>query len=144
MEAHEAAHIVQQRGGVQLAYGLDAETGDPHEQHADAVATAVVAGESAEPLLDGFAGSSTKAGSAVQRNSGGDVQPSSSTLVGPELYLSVLGRDVWHGIHAHLSTVPWPNPHPHMALQNDRTFVDLRKRLESKSATSVGRPVVAS
>jgi hypothetical protein len=49
--AHEAAHVVQQRGGVQLKGGSD-QPGDPHEQHADAVADAVVAGRSAAPLLD--------------------------------------------------------------------------------------------
>jgi hypothetical protein len=48
--AHEAAHVVQQRGGVQLKDSMGA-AGDPHEQHADAVADAVVAGRSAAPLL---------------------------------------------------------------------------------------------
>lgn len=49
--AHEAAHVVQQRDGVQLAGGLDARD-DAYELHADAVAGAVVRGESAEALLD--------------------------------------------------------------------------------------------
>ncbi len=53
--AHEAAHVVQQRGGVQLKGGVG-ETGDSYEQHANAVADAVVAGRSAENLLDGVAG----------------------------------------------------------------------------------------
>lgn len=53
--AHEAAHVVQQRSGVQLKGGIG-ETGDPHEQHADQVADAVVAGQSAEPLLARLAG----------------------------------------------------------------------------------------
>lgn len=48
--AHEAAHVVQQRAGVSLYGGLGQE-GDAYEQHADAVADAVVRGESAEPLL---------------------------------------------------------------------------------------------
>ena len=48
--AHEAAHVVQQRGGVQLAGGVG-QAGDAYERHADAVADAVVAGASAEPLL---------------------------------------------------------------------------------------------
>ncbi|EDM79200.1 hypothetical protein PPSIR1_27578 [Plesiocystis pacifica SIR-1] len=51
--AHEAAHIVQQRAGVQLEGGVGSE-GDPHEHHADAVADAVVRGESAVPLLDRY------------------------------------------------------------------------------------------
>lgn len=53
--AHEAAHTVQQRAGVQLKSAVG-EVGDEHEQHADAVADAVVAGRSAEPLLDRYAG----------------------------------------------------------------------------------------
>lgn len=48
--AHEAAHVVQQRGGVSLKGGVG-QAGDPYEQHADAVADKVVAGESAEDLL---------------------------------------------------------------------------------------------
>ncbi len=49
--AHEAAHVVQQRQGVSLKGGMG-EQGDPYEQHADRVADAVVAGRSAESLLD--------------------------------------------------------------------------------------------
>ncbi len=52
--AHEAAHTVQQRGGVQLKGGVG-ETGDQHERHADAVADAVVGGRSAQGLLDDYA-----------------------------------------------------------------------------------------
>ena len=50
LAAHEAAHVVQQRAGVSLDDGVG-HAGDVHEQHADAVADAVVAGESAEELL---------------------------------------------------------------------------------------------
>lgn len=49
--AHETAHVVQQQRGVALAGGIDTP-GDVHERHADAVADAVVAGQSAEALLD--------------------------------------------------------------------------------------------
>ncbi|HET9626571.1 MAG TPA: DUF4157 domain-containing protein [Kofleriaceae bacterium] len=52
--AHEAAHVVQQRGGVQLKGGVG-EAEDAHEHHADAVADAVVQGRSAEGLLDRYA-----------------------------------------------------------------------------------------
>jgi hypothetical protein len=62
--AHEAAHVVQQRGGVQLKGGVGA-AGDSYEQHADAVADAVVQGKSAAPLLDQHAGSGG-GGGAVQ------------------------------------------------------------------------------
>lgn len=48
--AHEAAHAVQQRAGVQLKGGVG-QVGDPYERHADAVADAVVAGRSAESIL---------------------------------------------------------------------------------------------
>lgn len=48
--AHEAAHVVQQRGGVQLKGGVGT-AGDPYEVHADAVADRVVRGESAAELL---------------------------------------------------------------------------------------------
>jgi hypothetical protein len=70
--AHEAAHVVQQQGGIALKSGLDDGAGDPHEQHADAVASAVVSGRSAEPLLDqvaqtGGARGGAAPGAAVQR-----------------------------------------------------------------------------
>ncbi len=61
--AHEAAHIVQQRAGVQLPGGVG-KTGDRHEQHADAVADAVVRGASAESLLDRY--SATRGAGSVQ------------------------------------------------------------------------------
>lgn len=49
--AHEAAHVVQQRAGVQLKGGVG-QADDPYERHADAVADRVVRGESAEDVLD--------------------------------------------------------------------------------------------
>lgn len=62
--AHEAAHVVQQRAGVQLSGGVG-QVGDKYEQHADAVANHVVQGKNAEPLLDQFAGGG--AGDSVQK-----------------------------------------------------------------------------
>jgi hypothetical protein len=62
--AHEAAHVIQQREGVHLAGGVG-RSGDAYEQHADAVADAVVRGDSAEALLDQVAPASAGA-SAVQ------------------------------------------------------------------------------
>jgi len=67
--AHEAAHVVQQRAGVQLQGGVGA-AGDAYERHADAVADRVVAGRSAEDLLDG--GSASGAAPAVQRKDSPD------------------------------------------------------------------------
>jgi hypothetical protein len=77
--AHEAAHVVQQSGGVQLKGGVGA-AGDPYEHHADQVADAVVSGKSAEALLDTHAGGSSRGDYAVQRkpaassSGGGDRQ----------------------------------------------------------------------
>jgi hypothetical protein len=49
--AHEAAHVVQQRAGAEVAGGMGLD-GDAYERHADEVADRVVRGESSEPLLD--------------------------------------------------------------------------------------------
>ena len=55
LAAHEAAHVVQQASGkVQLAGGVG-QVGDEYENHADAVAAKVAMGESAVPLLAGYA-----------------------------------------------------------------------------------------
>ena len=56
--AHEAAHVVQQRAGVSLEGGVG-KAGDRYEQHADHVASAVVGGKSAEPILDRMTGGSS-------------------------------------------------------------------------------------
>lgn len=48
--AHEVAHVIQQRAGVQLQNGMGQEQ-DHYEQMADAIAARVVAGQSAEDLL---------------------------------------------------------------------------------------------
>ena len=48
--AHEAAHIIQQRKGVQLKDGAGRK-GDAYERHADEVADRVTRGKSAESLL---------------------------------------------------------------------------------------------
>jgi hypothetical protein len=56
--AHEAAHAIQQRGGVDLSSGMGVE-GDAFERHAEQVSEAVVRGESAEGLLDAVASPST-------------------------------------------------------------------------------------
>jgi hypothetical protein len=53
--AHEAAHVVQQAAGVEIAGGVGHE-GDRYERHADEVAERVVRGQSVVDLLDGFVG----------------------------------------------------------------------------------------
>lgn len=79
--AHEAAHVVQQRAGVQLKDGAGA-AGDAYERHADAVADRVVAGQSAESLLaDAPSGSAAAARTAsIQRKEVGKV----SEITGPQ------------------------------------------------------------
>ncbi len=73
--AHEAAHVIQQQSGVSLAGGVG-QAGDAYEQHADRVADAVVAGNSAEPILNqmtgGGAGAEVQA-KGVQQKSDSDV-----------------------------------------------------------------------
>jgi hypothetical protein len=64
--AHEAAHIVQQRGGVSLDGGVG-KAGDSYEKHADSVADSVVSGQNAEGLLDQMAGGAS--GGSVQAKS---------------------------------------------------------------------------
>jgi hypothetical protein len=65
---------VQQRAGVMLAGGVGA-AGDRYEQHADAVADAVVAGRSAEGMLDTMAGGGAEsARSAGAASAGSGVQ----------------------------------------------------------------------
>jgi Domain of unknown function (DUF4157) len=62
--AHEAAHVVQQRAGVQLQGGVG-KAGDAYERQADAVADSVVRGESASALLGGVTGAASP--QAVQK-----------------------------------------------------------------------------
>jgi len=71
--AHEAAHVVQQRSGVFLKDGVGS-AGDAYERHADAVADRVVAGQSAQDLLDGPVGEGG-GGGAVQRRELPDATP---------------------------------------------------------------------
>lgn len=81
--AHEAAHVVQQRGGVSLKGGVG-EVGDLYEQHADAVADAVVRGDSAEELLTAMAGGPTAASASggVQRSVQMENDTASTTVSG--------------------------------------------------------------
>jgi hypothetical protein len=72
--AHEAAHVVQQKAGVSLAGGVG-QAGDRYEQHADAVADAVVQGKSAEGLLDQMAGGQAQRTDAVQQKTSAQSSP---------------------------------------------------------------------
>ena len=53
LAAHEAAHVVQQRGGVSLSGGGVSRAGDPYERQADTVADRVASGRPAHDLLTG-------------------------------------------------------------------------------------------
>jgi hypothetical protein len=90
---HEAAHVVQQRGGVQLKGGVGA-AGDVYERHADAVADRVVAGQSAEDLLDhGTMAGGHGATPAVQRKEGKDdtkILENQASLKGTDVEIPVL------------------------------------------------------
>ncbi len=115
--AHEAAHVVQQRAGVQLKGGVG-QVGDAYEQHADAVADKVVAGESAEPLLSTMAGPGGTAGAvqqlAVQRLGkpldqpldASDAAPAHGELAGkqrkysPEQYIEMWEKEQGHPLNA--------------------------------------------
>lgn len=133
--AHEAAHVVQQKGGVQLKGGVGTE-GDAYEQHADAVADKVVAGEPAETLLDQFAGGVASAGPAqIQRkNIGGsgegqDETPSDisadrfrveaerkGTLVTAREYLrGYLLTKIGPALSAAMADKGYAQPHPRVA-----------------------------
>jgi hypothetical protein len=71
--AHEAAHVVQQRGGFARS-SLFGPAGDDFELHADAVANAVIAGQSAQRLLDAMPRGDT----AAIRRKGKDDKPASA------------------------------------------------------------------
>lgn len=64
--AHEAAHAVQQAAGAPRSE-LDGGTDDLYERNADAVADAVVAGRSAEPILDEITAAPSTPSLVIQR-----------------------------------------------------------------------------
>lgn len=92
--AHEAAHVVQQRAGVRLDHGIGT-VGDTHERHADAVADAVVAGRTAEPLLAVLAHGAPTAGQhtvAVQGDGGLYYNPADPTSLSPQTHYEIYGQ----------------------------------------------------
>ena len=102
--AHEAAHVVQQRVGVQLSDGIGRD-GDDYERAADAVADAVVAGRSAEVLLDRApSGASGARGAAVQRKH--DADP--ARIVPAWEYVEANNDAIVAAIAARLATVSLP------------------------------------
>lgn len=89
--AHEAAHVVQQRGGVSLKGGVG-KAGDAHERHADAVADAVVAGHSAECLLDAYAGSGHSMQGVQRQAAGPAASPAVPVAKSLDDLVAVLGQ----------------------------------------------------
>jgi len=114
--AHEAAHVVQQRAGVSLADGIGA-TGDRYEQHADAVGDAVVSGKSAEPLLDGLAGSGGRA-PAIQRKDGDKQSETLSLPKGTNLAIQPDG--------AVIASAEWLRADPGFRVAPDGTYFPSR------------------
>jgi hypothetical protein len=127
--AHEAAHVIQQRGGHAPAGGIDTP-GDALEQHADAVADVVVAGGSAEALLDGHASSGGGVSGAVQRKAQGSTSPSDLRAM-MEHYLYVHRSGVWRAVGTHLRAVTFPTPHSRLTwVQHDAFVIEMLKQLE--------------
>ncbi|HEX8144703.1 MAG TPA: DUF4157 domain-containing protein [Pyrinomonadaceae bacterium] len=91
--AHEAAHVVQQRSGVQLQ-GEMGQVGDQYEKHADAVAEQVVQGRSSEHLLDAYARS---AGPSDRETGGkGTILQSRPDAGGKERLTNDAGRNAFN------------------------------------------------
>jgi hypothetical protein len=121
--AHEAAHVIQQRGGVQLKGGGVGEVGDRYERHADQVADAVVAGRSAEGLLDGMAGggaSNANCGGAVQRLTGNDFDDRQQNNNGKTDQENI--RDaIVQAMRANLAELDWSEYWNHIVTHNHNT-----------------------
>jgi len=118
--AHEGAHVVQQRAGVSLRGGVG-EAGDRHEQQADEVADAVVAGQSAEPILDRITEERTgNAGAGVQRKLG-------ESLVTAEVYLTNRNnaRALAGALSSHLQGVAWIQPDPRLPWSRRHVFAQV-------------------
>ena len=121
--AHEAAHVVQQRSGLQLAHAVG-QAGDAHERHADAVADAVVRGESAESLLSSYHADGGSGGS-VQRQSAATVQAQNS---GAALDFDALADRI-HEAMGGLGTDEEAVYSALFALAHDQTNIDELKRV---------------
>jgi hypothetical protein len=87
LAAHEAAHVIQQRAGLQLRDGLG-QRGDRYEQHAEAVAQLVLDGRSAESLLNAYASPSADRGirGSVQRFESEEHQHLGDVATGSKTY----------------------------------------------------------
>jgi hypothetical protein len=110
--AHEAAHVVQQRRGHAPGDGIDTP-GDELEQHADAVADRVVAGQSAESLLESLPQGAPA--TAIQRDSKDPKQPKTTT--NPD-YVTRFGTKITLAIMERIENKGVPHPHPRLMWKN--------------------------
>lgn len=123
--AHEAAHVVQQQSGI-ARKAIDGGSGDAHEQHADAVADAVVRGRSAEALLDPVAGRG--GGAVVQRKT--DPSTGGAALTPPTWeYCNTHRVHIIARIADRIRSVGLPKPHPRLywAIREnaEQAFIDV-------------------
>ena len=134
--AHEAAHVVQQRAGITVPGGVGT-AGDGHERHADRVADAVVAGRSAEAILDEVApgaAARTIATPAVQRKEAEEPKPvkvPAGKYVTAPRYVKGHAREIAAVIHAHLTSAAIGPGHPRLAWHDlDKFNAELWKQLD--------------
>jgi Domain of unknown function (DUF4157) len=129
--AHETAHVVQQRGGVQLKGGIGA-VGDVYERHADEVAERVVRGESAESLLDQHAGQRTSAAdvSGVQMLEDHELTQLREYIIAQARQVGLPAKETWvQHLMNHLARCS--------SLESARNVVDdvLERRLQQQART---------
>jgi hypothetical protein len=122
--AHEAAHVVQQRSGVHLRGGVG-QTGDVYEQHADQVADRVVAGQSAEALLDRHSAAGGTPAPAVQRGPSKKKQPRVTAKGVKDTIAKRQKEDKWDFATGHSSSGMWPE---NVTVRGERTFEGMRAR----------------
>ncbi|MBV8762183.1 MAG: DUF4157 domain-containing protein, partial [Deltaproteobacteria bacterium] len=136
--AHEAAHVVQQRSGVA---SKNSEPGDEFERHADAVADAVVHGQSAEPLLSTMAGTGATAAPArpvVQRK---EADAAQADAFAPSKafarYVEIHSVDLGKAVAKQLRNTIWPDP------TEDTPFTRTGERRFSETLTDLIREQLA-
>jgi hypothetical protein len=115
--AHEAAHVIQQRGGVRLPGGIG-QAGDRHEQHADAVADRVVAGQSSEPLLLTYVGAPSRP-QVQQQKASGQEQASQNWRRFREEPVVVAQKSTWTCWAAALESWAFMTPNSGSVMQQD-------------------------
>jgi hypothetical protein len=135
--AHEAAHVVQQRAGVQLP-GEVGEAGDRYEQHADAVAARVVAGQPADDLL----GQMAPEGGRAADVSGPMVQREEVKKAEAGLKDAALAAQVTATINTGLAQIDEDlikdNKNIRLAIRNDAEFVRAWQDYNDRSGTPGG------